>query len=246
MNFIRCMKANLILMSLLLLIHQALLCQVKGLTGLMSVDGFLVNNGDTLFGSILWKQKYIENNPYAIRFTDGNGESRIYDAGMISGLGTYSIPVINEFDEIVSYEPENYECRPSFKKNQPVFLNRLMDGRIKVFLNRSSMSITTSAIKEKSKMDGINFSFSPGEGLTIGPTYKTSYRIIESRTRYASYFVEKNGGTLLKISRDNYDEFFRELFDDCPAIQTELEKNPVLKLFKNFMLLTEIYNQLCK
>jgi hypothetical protein len=213
---------------------------------LFEVRGFIVNNEDTIPGTIIVKQKYVENNPYEIKFTDGNDISKIYQADMISGFGMFSVPVKNDFDEVLSFSLENYESRPSFKKGTPVFMVRLLDGRIKVFLNRSSASISTSGIEERSKMDGIAFSISPGEGLTIGPSYNTSYRIIEGRTRYSSYFLEKNGGELIKVNKENYEQLFPGLFGDCPAIQAELEKNPDLKLFKNFMILTEIYNQLCQ
>jgi hypothetical protein len=122
---------------------------------------------------------------------------------------------------------------------------RLLDGKIKVYMNRSSTSTSTSKVEETSKFDGIGFSLSRGEGLRIGPTYTTTYTVIEERTRYSSYFVEKYKGQLVKVTKKNYDELFPKIFDMCPAIQKELEKNPDLKLFKNFMIFTEVYNQLC-
>jgi len=224
---------------------ESLKCQVSFMESMMQSDGFVFNNGDTLTGRIILKQKFIENNPYEIKFTGINGESKIYDASRIEGFGIYSIPVKNDFDDLLYYDLADYESRPSQKKDIPVFMNRLLDGRIKVFMNRSSSSVSTTTVKEKSKIDGIAFSFSPREGLIIGPSYKTSYQIIEGRTRYTSYFVEKSGETLIKVNKVNYGECFQSLFGDCPSIEEELTKNPDLRSFKNFMILAEVYNQLC-
>jgi len=201
--------------------------QVEGMEASMPSDGFVIlSNGDTLSGRITWRMKYVENNPVEIKFTPENGPAKIFNASEIRG-----------FDDYVSM--------PSFKKGMPVFLNRLIDGRIKVFQNRSSAIYTTDKIETTSEFDGIEFRYSRDEGLTVGPTYKVSSRIIESRTRYSSYFITKDDGDLLKIDKDNFGTGFSTFFGDCPAIQLELDRNPDLRKFKNFMLLAEVYNHLC-
>jgi hypothetical protein len=141
---------------------------------------------------------------------------------------------------------ENYVSMPSMKKGTPVFYNRLLDGKLQVYQNRSSVIITKETAEVNTEFDGIEFRYSKENGLTVGPTYRTSYRIIESRTRYSSYFIIKDHGAFQKIDKDNYDLVFPALFGDCPQIQGELIKNPELRKFKNFMILTEVYNQLCR
>ena len=211
----------------------------------LSMDGFVVNNGDTVFGTVYMKQKFIDNHPYAIVFTGADKVKQEFTAGTVSAVGIYSVPQRNEFGEIVSYSLADYESIPSPKSGKMIFALRLLDGRIEVFQNRSSASIGTSKTVEKSKFDGIGFRFCPEEGLVIGPTFRTSYQVIDEKTRYTSYFIQKNEGAVLKISKDNYAELFPALFDDCPAITAEIEKNPDLLKFKNFMLLAEVYDQLC-
>lgn len=200
--------------------------QVEGMP--MPSDGYVIlRNGDSLYGRITWRLKYVENNPVEIKFTPENGSTIIYNASEILG-----------FDDYVSM--------PSFKKGVPVFLNRLLNGRIKVFQNRSSVVIVNDKVETTTEFDGLEFSYSLEEGLTIGPRFITSSRVIESRTRYSSYFVTKDNGALQKIEKENFESGFSTLFGDCQAIQLELIRNPDLGKFKNFLLLTEIYNQLCK
>ena len=124
-------------------------------------------------------------------------------------------------------------------------MNRLITGRVTVFMNRSSIGTSTSRVETRSRIDGIGFTWAPGEGLIIGPTYRTDYRIIEGRSRYTSYFVVKDGGEMIKVEKENYDPLLDQLFGDCPAMQDEFARNPDLKKFKNFMILTEVYNRLC-
>jgi hypothetical protein len=202
-------------------------------------------NGDTIPGAILMKQKFIENNYCEIKFTSENGMTKDFKAGMISGFGIE----VNQYDEVgepLPSEIDIYESHPSFKKGEPVFYKVLLNGRIKVLMNRSSGTISSTKEVTRSKMDGIGFSYNPGEGLSIGPTYKTSTRVIESRTRCTSYYVVKNNMAIVKISKDNYNEIFPTLFGDCQSIEQEIAKNPDLKLFKTFMILAEIYNQICE
>jgi hypothetical protein len=132
------------------------------------------------------------------------------------------------------------------KKGTPVFYNRLLDGKLQVYQNRSSVIITKQTAEVNTEFDGIEFRYSKETGLTVGPSYRTSYRIIESRTRYSSYFIIKDHGMFQKIDKDNYDTVFPALFGVCNEIQQELNKNPDLRKFKNFMILAEVYNQLCR
>ncbi len=94
---------------------------------------------------------------------------------------------------------EIYEPRPHPKKQSLVFMQRFLNGRLKVFLNRSSNQITKSKIK--TKFSGISFEFISGEGLFIGPTYKVVD--IEIKTRFSSYYVEKDGGHMVFINKKN-------------------------------------------
>ena len=99
--------------------------------------------------------------------------------------------------------------------------------------------------EENTRMDGIAFTYIPGEGLSIGPSYRTDYRIIERRIRYTSYFVSIENEKIIKVEKENYNETFTSLFGDCPQIDDEVRKDPNLVKFKNFMILVEVYNTLC-
>jgi hypothetical protein len=214
--------------------------------GLMTEGYMITGKGDTVSGKLRWTLKYVENNPVEIRFSGDNGMSGNYTAGEIRGFGFVRkvwmdndpVPVVAGFEEYVSI--------PSFKKNSPVFMHRLLFGKLTVYQNRSAVGVSTSSVKTNSRIDGIGFSFIPGEGLNIGPTYKTSYRIIEGRTRYSSYYVSINGAPYIKVEKDNYDGLFTNLFVGCKAIDDEIAKNPDLTKFKNFMILAEIFNEECK
>jgi hypothetical protein len=206
-----------------------------GMAPVMPVPGYvLFGNGDTLFGMVKWSLKYVENNPVEIKFTARDGSTKIYTASDIRGFGNNLIGI-----------NENYISLPSMKKGIPVFLNRLMGGRITVYMNRSSMGISSSTTVERSRIDGIGFYFVPGEGLSIGPTYHTDIKVINARSRYSSYFVSKDFGPLIKIDKDNYETQVESLFGDCKDVADELAKNPDLGKFKNFMILAEVYNRLC-
>jgi hypothetical protein len=235
---------SIIITSAGMFVNTGLDAQSK-LQDLMSMDGFLVNNGDTLFGSVYMKQKYLDNHPYSLVFTGRDNIKKEYTAGTVAAVGVYSIPGRNEFGDLQSHSLADYESIPSPKSGGNIFALRLIDGKIKVFQNRSAGTISSSKTMEMTKFDGIGFRFSPEEGLVIGPRFRTSYQVIDEKTRYTSYFIQKDNGAVLKISKDNYEELYPALFDDCPAIKAETDKNPDLKKFKNFMLLVEIYDQLC-
>jgi hypothetical protein len=205
----------------------------------------LLSNGDTLQGLVKWRVKYVENNLAEIMFTSKNGNSKIFNAGEISGFGHYTGGKVKSLNTPENPENENYESIPSLKKGLPVFMYRFLDGRIKVFQQRNIKGFSSGMAEEPSKTDGISFSFTPGEGLFIGPTYFTSSLIIEGRLRL-SYLVSKDKENLFEADKKNYDSVFQALFGDCPEIGKEIEKNPDLASFKNFMILAEVYNQICK
>jgi len=218
-----------------------------GISPGVAVYGYvLLSNGDTLQGLVKWKAKYVDNNLAEIMFTAKNGNSKIINASEISGFGHYTGGKVKDLYTPEGPENENYESIPSLNKGIPVFIYRFLDGRIKVFQRRSIKGMYSGKVEKPSEIDGISFSFSPDEGLSIGPTYKTSYIIIEGRSHYLNYLVSKDKGKLLEVNKKNYDNIFPALFGDCPEIGQEIGKNPDLVKFKNFMILAEVYNQICK
>jgi hypothetical protein len=218
-----------------------------GMAAVINVPGYVIlSSGDTLYGKVRWSLKYVENNPVEIKFTAENGNAKIFNANEVRGFGNILKTWEENNPKAVYLPPEDYISIPSFKKGIPVFMNRLMGGRITVYQNRSSLIFKTTVTESKTRWDGIQFSFVSGRGLSIGPSYHTDYRVIESRTRFASYFVSKDGAPILKIEKDNYESAFNTLFGDCEGIKLEVEKNPDLKNFKRFMIIAEIYNQICK
>jgi hypothetical protein len=218
-----------------------------GMAATMSVPGYVIlSNGDSLTGKVKWALKYVENNPVEIKFTAGNGAAKSFNASEIKGFGNQIKLWMDDNPTAFLMDMENYVSIPSFKKGVPVFMNRLLNGRITVYQNRSAIIIGSSTtVTENTRFDGIGFTLIPGEGLSIGPRYRTDYRIIHGRTRYTSYYVVKNDSTMIKVDKDNYEALFKSLFGDCSLIDQELEKNPDLAKFKNFMILAEVYNRMC-
>jgi len=218
-----------------------------GMPAGMSVPGYVIlSNGDTLQGKIKWAMKYVENNPVEIKFTAENGVSKSFNANEIKGFGNqFQIP--SDDDPQASFPlMENYVSIPSFRKGVPVFMNRLIEGRIIVYQNRSA--IITSTVATESKITGINgitFTFSLAEGLYIGPALVRDVRIIKAESHSSSYFVVKEGAPMIKVEKDNYDSLFKTLFGDCAGIDQELAKNPDLAKFKNFYILAEVYDRIC-
>ena len=226
----------------------------SGMAPMTLIPGYvLLNTGDTIFGELTWSLKYVENNPVEIKFTAPNKVPVKYGAGDIKGFGQ-NFGVLPEW--------EHYASLPSQKKGVLVFMNRLIDGKITVYQNRSSAVITTSKTVGKVegelriRIDGVHFSWIPGDRLYINLfpgisgdvalSFVKDYRIVEYNTHFTSYFVSKVGSPLVKVTKDEYDSFFSTWFGDCPAIEDEIRKNPDLKSFKNFMIITEVYNKLCK
>jgi hypothetical protein len=220
-----------------------------GAAPILPVRGYVIYNyGDTVPGKLTWALKYVENNPVEIKFTPEGGKKEVLHAGEIIGFGNQLSVWLGEDDAAVKMALpwEDYVSVLSYKKKEPVFMNRMITGRVTVYLNRSSIGISTTHIEERKRIDGIGFTFSPGEGLQIGPTYRIDYRLIEGWERYTSYYVVKDGGEMIKVDKGSYEQMQTQLFGDCPAIQPELDKNPDLLKFKNFMILAGIYNQMCQ
>jgi hypothetical protein len=250
-------KSNLLLKTLLTALFPVMLVTEAyaqdeplgpGQAPVLPVPGYVIySNGDTVWGKLTWSLKYVENNPVEIKFTPDGGTKQTLGAGEILGFGNQISAWIGEDDMAarIPLPPEDYVSVLSWKKKEPVFMNRLITGRVTVYLNRASIGMTTSRIETRTRIDGIGFTWAPGEGLSIGPTYRTDYRIIENRSRYSSYFIVKDSGEIIKVERETYDPVLEQLFGDCPAMQDEFVRNPDLKKFKNFMILTEVYNRLC-
>ena len=220
-----------------------------GMAPIFPVPGYVIySKGDTAWGSLTWSLKYVENNPVEIKFTPDNGTKQTLRAEDITGFGN-QLSIWAGIDDPLAKTPilfEDYVSLPSWKKKVFVFMSRMINGRITVYLNRASIGTWTGRVETISRIDGFGFHWVPGEGLTIGPTYYTDYRIIEGHARYSSYFVVKDGGDMVKVDKENYDQAFTQLFGDCPALQEEFTRNPDLMKFKNFMILAEVYNQLCQ
>lgn len=205
-------------------------------------NGYVIlSNGDTLHGKIMWTDKYVESNPAEIKFIEENGVKKIFNAGEINGFGNQRRISTDNNSDLITLEMEHYVSLPSYKKGLQVFMYRLMGGRITIYLNR--YSIVSSKYSEDTRIDGIAFSYSPNDGLWIGPSYRTDYSIVQ--VRYSSYYVSKDNAAHIKVDKQNYNTFFKTLFGDCPVITDEINKNPDLIKFKNFMILAEVYNQVC-
>jgi hypothetical protein len=218
--------------------------QFPGMPPMGNVYGYVVlSNGDTLPGLIKWKLKYVENNLSEIEFTAKNGNSKILTASEIAGFGYSPGESVSDLNSLVVNGKDYYESIPSLKKGVPVFIYRFLNGRIKVFLNRSNMTARTDV---PVKTEGISFTYIPGGVLSIGTEYRSSTRIIETASSFQSFFVSKDKGLLIKVDRNNYDSIFQTLLGDCPEIEKECSRNPELAKFKNFILMAEVYNHICK
>ena len=245
-----CISNKLCLVILIIIffgLPAKLECQSAGVPPGGAVYGYvLLSNGDTLEGLVKWRVKYVENNLAEILFTSKNGNSKIFGAGEISGFGHYTGGKVTYLNTPDSRENENYESVPSLKKKTPVFIYRFLDGRIKVFQHRSIRGMYSGSAEPPKSIEGISFRLNPDEGLSVGPSYLTPYNIIEGRSHYLKYIVRKDNGVLVEVDKNNYDNIFRNLFGDCPEIGLEINKNPDLAMFKNFLMLAEVYNQICK
>lgn len=221
--------------------------EYSGIVPIIPVKGFIItNSGDTIQGKIKYR-KFKENFMSEIRFTGLDGKNTIYKAGNINGMGIRITPIDDNEDYVSLRDPfwDIYECRLSPKKKVMVFINRFTNGRIKVFQNRSSIVYGGNITKTTSKFDGIYFEFSSIDGLYIAPSFKVSYQTIASKSWASSYYFEKDKGEMKKITKKNFDALWSELFGDCTKIKEEVINNPDLKNYNNFVLIVNLYNQLC-
>jgi hypothetical protein len=226
----------MMLMIIYIGMQSTISAQLAGMPPMGNVYGYVIlSNGDTLPGLIKWKLKYVENNLAEITFTAKNGNSKDFKAGDIPGFGYKLGASINDFSRPEDPGYQNYESVPSLKKEIPVFISRLINGRIKVFQNRRQIYFSGKD-EEPSGIEGILFTFIPDKGLFIGPAYKPSNMIIGIMKGKTSYLVRKDRGKLLKVDKKNYADAFPALFGDCPDIGKELGKNPGLAEFKNFII----------
>ena len=222
-------------------------CQIRyiGEAPMIPVRGFIITrSGEYIHGKIAYG-KFTENYMSEIKFTDKDGIKTIYSASELAGM---AISVTGDYDEhmvILGNNWDIYECRPSPKKGIMVFMSRFTDGRIKVFMNRSSAILSSGKEDINLGFNGISFTYSTLDGLTIESEYVVSSEYIETRRWYSSYYVEKDGGKLIKVEKGNYEEMWSVLTGDCPKIPEEVSKNPDLEKFRNFLLVAEIYNQIC-
>jgi hypothetical protein len=218
-----------------------------GEAAVIPVPGYVIlNNGDTLKGKIRWALKYVENNPVEVKFTAENGASKSFNATEIKGFGNQLKVWMENNPKAFLMDQENYVSIPSYKKGEPVFMNRLLKGRITIYQNRSAVVIGATTITQDSRLDGIAFSYTTKGGLSVGTLYRTDYRIVKGRSRFSSYYVVKNDSAMIKVDKDNYESLFKTLFGDCSAIDQETNKNPDLTKYKNFMILVEVYNEICR
>jgi|WetSurMetagenome_2_1015567.scaffolds.fasta_scaffold66988_2 hypothetical protein len=218
---------------------------IPGFSPGLPVKGYVVlNDGDTLKGEVIWRFKYVENNLSGIRFIAEGGENFVFNANDIIAFGDEPFTWKNENPVPRQIKTEDYLSLPSYKKEAQVFMHRLLDGRITVFQNRNSSVILYSNLKLNNRIEGEYFIYSPVEGLSISPEYMTQPSVVKYISRFSGYYVRKDNGELIKVDRKNYKKIFDTLFSDCPNIANEITKNPVLKEFRYFMILTEIYNKL--
>ena len=217
---------------------------------MIPAPGYIITKaGDTIMGKITYG-KFIENFMSEIKFTGPDGIKSRFTADDLHGMGICLTAGMTERPHSGAIYWDNYECRPSPRKGIMIFMNKFTDGRIKVFMNRSSASVTVSTTKFvrtpfEFKFTGINFEFSPQGGLIIGPEFNISFGYFESRSWYSSYYVEKEGTDMIKVEKENYRDLWENLYGDCQMISEELSKNPDLAKYSNFLIVVEIYNQIC-
>lgn len=220
---------------------------IPGMAAVIPVDGYVIlNDGDTIFGKVRWALKYVENNPVEIKFFAEYGATEIFNASQIRGFGNQNKTWLENNPQAILFDVEHYVSLPSYKKGKPVFYNRLIGGRVAVYQNRSSIILSAPSVYSDGSITGFTFTFSRKDGLMIGPDHIAPYTYINRGIRLSSYYVSKDGSPLIKVDRDNYNTMFKTLFGDCPAIDEEVKSNPGLLEFKNFLIIAEVYNQICE
>jgi len=218
---------------------------IPGFSPGIPVNGYVVlDNGDTLHGQVIWRFRYKENNLSGIRFITNDGENYVFNASDIIGFGDDPLTWKKEDPVPRQIKTEDYLSVPSYRRQNQVFMHRLLDGRLTVFQNRNSSIIALSNLDLNENIEGINFSYSPVKGLKIGDECISKPSVVRYRSRYSSYYIRKDNGELIRVDRKRFAEVFDNIFSDSQVIMDEVEKNPSLKDFKNFMILAEVYNKL--
>ena len=216
----------------------------KMLHPMIAIPGYIITNaGDSIFGKMKYTKK-ADGYMSQIMMIKPNKEKIRYDAVDVLVLAAetelpdvFGNPLNSPLDSLLDY----FECKPSPKKGIMVFMYKYEEGRIKVYHNPRSGQFKSTWTRSSPKITGISFTYSIDGGLEIGPSFKTTTYI---KTWYASHYIEKNGGEFLKIDKKNYETLWPSLFEDCPEILEEVNLNPDLKKFKNFLLIVRIYNDL--
>ncbi len=209
------------------------------------VKGYIITKTwDTIPGTLQLSRKYVENNPVEVSFTGKQG-TRLINAKDLRGL-------IVEVRVTGREDPDSYPdgldyfvTLPSIKRGTPVFYNRLLKGKLSIYLDRNAMISKSSASAYPERMEGIRVTYARSEGLYLGPDLMADHRFFERITGYSDFYVTKGSSRLVKVDKTNYKTMFRLLFNDCQALSDEITKNPDLAKFSNFPLLATIYNQLC-
>lgn len=203
----------------------------------------LLYSGDTIYGKIRAKFASKSTDWFTSQMTlfGPNKEKNRYDASSILELGLEII-----IREDFSFKPIYsfwvfHECRPSPKSGVMVFMHRFEEGRIKVFYDPRS-AMFKNEWGYSGPITGISFTYSPDNGLSIFPTTQVTTYI---KIWHSSYYIQKDGGELIKVNKKNYESIWPSLLGDCPGIIEEVNMNPDLKKFNNFLLMVRLYNQLC-
>ena len=202
----------------------------------------ILSTGDTIEGKIKQGTKLTDWYMSEVKYTGQGGEKIRFNASSVVKfaveMNTYS-----GIGQPTGSSLMFFESRPSPKSGKMVFMYRYDKGRIKVFHNPRSSGSKNEWTHSGGKMTGIHFTYSPGEGLVIGPAFTTTTYI---KIWHHSYYIEKDGGELIKISKKNIDALWPSLFGGCQEISKEIELNPDLMKWKNFLLLVRIYNEICE
>jgi hypothetical protein len=222
-----------------------------GYAPVVPIPGYIITkSGDTITGKIKCG-KFTENFMSEISFTGPDGIKIKYTPDDLVGMGICLTSGVQNGLYFGTIYWDNYECRPSPKQGIMIFMNRFTNGRIKVFMHRGSAQVTVMTTKFvptpfEFKYEGINVEFSLETGLTIGPEFSMSFGYFETRSWYSSYYVEKDNAAMIKVEKGNYATLWSKLFGDCGKLSNEIKINPELIKFSNFLIVTEIYNQICK
>lgn len=206
--------------------------------------GYIISNtGDSNYGKIKAKLATKSTDWFTSQITlfGPNKEKIRYDASSIQGLGLEIIIREDISFKTIYSQWEFHECRPSPKSGVMVFMHRYEVGRIKVFYDPRS-AMYENEWTYSGPINGISFTYSPDAGLSIFPTTQVTTYI---KIWHSSYYIEKDGGELLKVNKKNYESIWPSLLGDCTGIIEEVNKNPKLKKFNNFLLMVRLYNQLC-